>query len=123
MPDQIELFPDMKKRRIPAPKRRMVTRTAPTPPPVPEGPRRVSLSIRHTINGISYGPGTVEVDAGLAVALLENEQRNIAEERGLTMRRAHIIAPGGRTIPVAPETFDDPSGMFGMPATLSVQGG
>ena len=113
---------DFKKRKIPAPKRRMVNRTKPAPPPTPL-PQTLNLGVRHTINGHSFGPGVCEVPAELVQIILENEQKNAAEERGLTTRRAFMIGAGNRAIPVAPETFDDPGAMMGLPSSINVQGG
>ena len=85
---------------------------------------KVNLSIKHTVNGISYGPGTIEVPLSLALSLAENEQRNVAEEHALFQKRAHVIMPGGRTIAVHPDTFDNPDALLGSaPIALTQRGG
>ena len=110
--------PKPKKRKIPKKKAVMVKRKPKPVPPLPTT-YRLNLTIRHTINGQPYGPGLVEVDGEIGRVLIENEQRNLAEERGLKEERAHMIFSGGRTVQVPVDFFDNPDAMLGAPVAFS----
>lgn len=109
------------RRKIPKKKSVMVKR-APKPVPALPTTYRMNLSVRHSINGVVYGPGYVEIEGDLGRLLIEAEQRNRAEERGLFEKRAAIIFPGGRTVSVHPDTFDNPDALSGAPLAFSVAG-
>ena len=62
--------------------------------------REVELRLRHSINGVSYGPGTLTVPFDVAEVLVEQEQRAAAEEARCFAQESvpHIIVgePGKR---------------------------
>lgn len=112
-----------KKRRVPKKRAVLAPRPSrPEPPTDPNRPVKVRLTIKHSINGMQYGPGTIEVPFSLASSLLENEQRNVKEEQRLFENRGHLIRPGGGSVPIDPSVFDDPDGFGRLPVTLSVSG-
>ncbi len=112
--------PKPKKRKIPKKKAVLVKRTPKPVPPLPTT-YRLFLTVRHSINGVVYGPGPVEVEGEIGRALIENEQRNLAEERGLKEERAHMIYGAGRTVPVPVDFFDNPDAMLGNVPTAFTQ--
>lgn len=67
----------------------------------------VDLTIRHSINGINYGPGTVRVHPDTAAVLKEQEQRFKDTEAYLRQNGAAIIGAGNRVVPVRTEFFDE----------------
>lgn len=112
-----------KKRRVPKKRAVMAPRPSrPEPPLDPNRPTKVRLTIKHSINGVQYGPGVVDVPWAIVGALVENEQRNVKEEQRLFENRGHLIRPGGGSVPVDPSVFDDPDGFGRLPVTLSVSG-
>jgi len=54
----------------------------------------VTLLLKHSVNGKSFGPGTVFVPASLAQMFLCTEDRAIEKERSLVQQRAYIIQVG-----------------------------
>src|SRR5262245_11870019 len=100
--EQLDLVPQPDKPRpakpnIPPPARKLVRRKPEPPPPAPQ-PETLFLGIKHTINGISYGPGVCEVPGHLLSVIKENEARSASEERALYERRANVIAAGNRVV-------------------------
>lgn len=71
----------------------------------------INLAIKHTVNGKDIGPGKVRVTPGMALCLLETEQRIAKAEREMYQPKARIIRPmrDGRmqSVSVAPEMFDE----------------
>ena len=55
---------------------------------------RMQLMDKHSINGVPYGPGIVQVSRKLASVLLENDQRSIQEEQRFRGgSRAFVVGP------------------------------
>lgn len=90
----------------------MARRKKPEPPPPPK-PVMIRLGVQHSINGMKYGPGVVEVPAHLASTLLAGDKVNAAEERKLKETRAIIFGPGRPTREVDPSYFDSPDSLMG----------
>lgn len=57
----------------------------------------VNLTLNHSINGVSYGPGTVQVPSILAQELKYREERARDVEAKLQGTRGMIIGARGRT--------------------------
>lgn len=71
----------------------------------------ITLTARHGINGINYGPGTVTVHQDVAAMLREQETRRHRErDRFYATDRAFVIGRGLRPQRVPYETFDDTYG-------------
>ena len=95
-------IPDFKPKLAPRPKRK---------PEPPQGPVRMALGIKHTINGNVFGPGVVDVPAEYVAAIQENESANAREERKLREPRAALIGRGCRVIDVPADFFDNPESL------------
>ena len=71
----------------------------------------VTLSLRHDINGRTYGPGKTQAPYDVAMGMLHTEGRAQQVEEALHGAKAVIIGPRGRTgqhrtTEVPPEQFD-----------------
>jgi hypothetical protein len=71
----------------------------------------LQLQLKHNVNGVSYGPGSVRVNADLAAVLQEQERRFHETERHLHEQGASIIGAGSRIIKVRPGYFDQAIGL------------
>ena len=70
----------------------------------------VTLQMRHSINGVFYGPGTVRLSESKAMAFLNTEQAATEKEDSLFQQRAFILGfrngvPMRREVPA--QRFDD----------------
>ena len=68
----------------------------PVPVPKPEY-QWVELQMRHSVNGVFYGPGRVRLLKNMAEAFLNTEFMAIEKEQSLNQQQAFIIGwgPGG----------------------------
>lgn len=79
-------------------------------PTLPPKMVTVTLQMRHSINGIFYGPGTVTLTESKANAFLNTEHEAMAKETSLFQQQAFIIGfrngvPVRREVPA--QRFDD----------------
>ena len=74
-------------------------------------PITVTLTLRHTVNNDSYGPGQVTIPRHLALTFQAAEYRYAKAEERFYSTRSAIIGPKVRgahvVVPVANETFED----------------
>ena len=73
----------------------------PPKPPRPKTPKpfkqeyiTVTLNLRHSVNGVFYGPGTVRIVKGMAESFLNTEHEAAAKEMSLGRQEAFIIGFG-----------------------------
>jgi hypothetical protein len=70
----------------------------------------ITLTMPHSINGESYGPGVVRVSQDLAAVFAENEQRVRQNDADMmSSGRAAFIGPRGKRIPVPYGSMDSPN--------------
>jgi len=70
-------------------------------------PVTIVLKNPFSINGVAYGPGTVEVSANLAATLQEQDRRVEAAEQKLFDKRAFIVQGRRGAVQVPPEKFNE----------------
>lgn len=94
----------------------------------PENPSQlvtVTLRCSHTINGVPYGPGIIQVPLGMRQTLLEQEGRSNTYTDTWQQERAFVIGPRGASghslRPVHPSFFQTEE--MNAPEAASASGG
>ena len=113
----------------PGPKPKLKAQQPDTKPQKPKSSAKlvtVTLQLRHSVNGISYGPGDVTVSENLAAMFLHTEANTADKELSLVQQRAYIISftrhgPVKRQVPWA--QFDRILGQMEVPLESMTQGG